>query len=125
MPSLFRGHAFRRRSAAPLCAALRRADAMTAAAKAIALLGLKRRALSLGMVKAFAQAMQFLLPVVLVRCLDSATFGEYRLLWLVVGTVMTFATLNMCGALYYFLPRSDALKKRLYVHHTMLYLAAA
>ena len=98
---------------------------MNTAAKAISLGRLKRRALSLGMVKAFDQAMQFLLPVVLVRCLDSATFGEYRLLWLVVGTVMTFATLNMCGALYFFLPRSDALKKRLYVHHTMLYLAVA
>ena len=53
---------------------------MTAASKAIAAGGLKRRALSLGMVKAFDQAMQFLLPVVLVRCLDAATFGEYRLL---------------------------------------------
>ena len=45
--------------------------------------------------KAFDHAMQFLLPVVLVRCLDAATFGEYRLLWLAVGTVMAFATLNM------------------------------
>jgi O-antigen/teichoic acid export membrane protein len=98
---------------------------MNTAAKAISLHGLKRRALSLGMVKALDQAMQFLLPVVLVRCLDSATFGEYRLLWLVVGTVMTFATLNMCGSLYLFLPRSDALKKRLYVHHTVLYLLLA
>ena len=52
--------------------------------------------------------MQFLLPMVLVRCLDAATFGEYRLLWLAVGTVMALATLNMCGSLYYFLPRSDA-----------------
>jgi O-antigen/teichoic acid export membrane protein len=98
---------------------------MNTAAKAISLGRLKRRALSLGMVKAFDQAMQFLLPVVLVRCLDSVTFGEYRLLWLVVGTVMTFATLNMCGSLYFFLPRSDVLKKRLYVHHTLLYLAVA
>jgi O-antigen/teichoic acid export membrane protein len=98
---------------------------MNTAARAISLGRLKRRALSLGMVKAFDQAMQFLLPVVLVRCLDSATFGEYRLLWLVVGTVMTFATLNMCGSLYFFLPRSDALRKRLYVHHTVLYLAVA
>ena len=98
---------------------------MNSAAKAISLHGLKRRALSLGMVKAFDQAMQFLLPVVLVRVLDSATFGEYRLLWLVVGTIMSFATLNMPGSLYFFLPRSDALRKRLYVHHTVLYLILA
>jgi O-antigen/teichoic acid export membrane protein len=92
---------------------------------AITLQGLKRRALSLGMIKAFDQAMQFLLPVVLVRCLDAATFGEYRLLWLIVGTLLYVATLNMAGGLYYFLPRSEPDKKRLYIHQTWIYLAAA
>jgi len=95
---------------------------MNSAAKAISWNGLKRRAFSLGVVKTFDQAMQFLLPVVLTRCLDAATFGEYRLLWLIVGTVMTIATLNMAGGLFFFLPRSDARKKRLYVHQTMLFL---
>ena len=90
----------------------------------ITLQGLKRRALSLGMIKAFDQAMQFLLPVVLVRCLDAATFGEYRLLWLIVGTLIGVGTLNMAGTLFFFLPRSDPERKRLYVHQTMLYLAA-
>jgi O-antigen/teichoic acid export membrane protein len=102
---------------------------MSAAAKALGkgmwMHGLKRRALSLGAVKAFDHALQFLLPVVLVRCLDAATFGEYRLLWLAVGTVMAFATLNMCGALYFFVPRSDAARKRLYVHQTLIFLAVA
>jgi len=98
---------------------------MNGAAKAISLQGLKRRALSLGAVKAFDHAMQFLLPVVLVRCLDTATFGEYRLVWLAIGTVMTVATLNMVGSLYFFVPRSAAPLKRLYIHQTLLYLAAA
>ena len=98
---------------------------MTAAARTIASEGLKKRALSLGAVKAFDHALQFLLPVVLVRCLDAATFGEYRLLWLAVGTVMAFATLNMCGSLYFFMPRSEPRRRRLYVHQTMLFLAAA
>jgi O-antigen/teichoic acid export membrane protein len=98
---------------------------MNTASNAISLQGLKRRALSIGAVKAFDHALQFLLPVVLVRCLDTATFGEYRLLWLAVGTIMTFATLNMCGALYYFVPRSESHRKRLYVHQTILYLAFA
>src|SRR6185503_10581537 len=89
---------------------------------AITLQGLKRRALSLGMIKAFDQAMQFLLPVVLVRCLDAATFGEYRLLWLMLGTLLYVATLNMGGGLYFFLPRSEPEKKRLYIHQTWLYL---
>jgi O-antigen/teichoic acid export membrane protein len=87
--------------------------------------GLKRRALSLGAMKAFDNAMQFLLPVVLVRALDSASFGQYRLLWLAVATVMGVATLNIYGSLYYFVPRSDPEHKRLYVHQTMAYLLAA
>ena len=98
---------------------------MNTAAKAILSHGLKRRALSLGAVKAFDHALQFLLPVVLVRCLDTATFGEYRLLWLAVGTILALAPLNMGGGLFYFLPRSDARKKRLYIHQTLLYFAAA
>jgi O-antigen/teichoic acid export membrane protein len=98
---------------------------MNPAGNGVSLAGLKRRALSIGAVKAFDHAIQFLLPVVLVRCLDTATFGEYRLLWLAVGTIMTFATLNMCGTLYYFVPRSEPRRKRLYVHQTLLYLAVA
>jgi O-antigen/teichoic acid export membrane protein len=98
---------------------------MSAASKAISFDGLKQRALSLGAVKAFDHAMQFLLPVVLVRCLDTTTFGEYRLLWLAVGTLMTVATLNMCGTLFFFVPRSSPPRRRLYIHHTMLYLVVA
>lgn len=96
---------------------------MSAAANTIASLGLKRRALSLGAVKAFDYGMQFLLPIVLVRCLDTATFGEYRLLWLAAGTVMALAPLGMPAAMYYFLPRSDAAARRLYIQQTMLFLA--
>ena len=84
---------------------------------------LGRRALSLGAAKAFDFAIQFLLPVVLVRFLDAEAFGEYRLLWLAVGTVMAIATLDMPASLYYFLPRSDASKKRLYINQTLLFLA--
>ena len=96
---------------------------MSSAAKAIAAQGLARRALSLGVVKALDQGLQFLLPIVLVRCLDAHTFGEYRLLWLAIGTVMALAPFSMPGALYYFLPRSDAATRRLYVHQTIAFLA--
>jgi O-antigen/teichoic acid export membrane protein len=98
---------------------------MNPSGEGVSLAGLKRRALSIGAVKTFDHAIQFLLPLVLVRCLDTATFGEYRLLWLALGTIMAFATLNMCGTLYYFVPRSEPRGKRLYVHQTMLYLAVA
>jgi len=86
---------------------------------------LKRRALSLGAANAFDYAAQFLLPVVLVRCLDTEAFGHYRLLWLAAGTVMAFATLAMPASLYYFLPRSDGATKRLYVNQTLVFLVGA
>jgi O-antigen/teichoic acid export membrane protein len=98
---------------------------VSVASKAIPLRGLKRRALSLGAAKAFDQAMQFLLPVVLVRCLDTASFGEYRLLWLAIGTLMYVATFNMPQSLYFFLPRSDARLKRLYINQTLIFMAAS
>jgi len=87
--------------------------------------GLRRRALSLGTAYFFDYAVQFLLPIVLVRCLSTADFGHYRLLWLTVGTVMAFAPLQMPGSLYYFLPRAEGSNRRLYVSQTILFLAAA
>lgn len=96
---------------------------MSAATKAIAANGLARRAFSLGAVKALDNALQFLLPIVLVRCLDAHTFGEYRLLWLAAGTVLALATLGMPGGLYYFLPRSDSRERRIYIHQTLAFLA--
>jgi len=86
---------------------------------------LGQRAFYLGGANAFEYAMQFLLPVVLVRCLDTAAFGQYRLLWLAVGTIMAVATLSMPACLYYFLPRSDGTAKRLYINQTLLFLAVA
>ena len=86
---------------------------------------LKRRALFLGSANALDYAVQLLLPVVLARTLHAEAFGEYRLLWLVVMTIMVVAPLAMPQSLYYFLPRSDAIGKRLYVHQTILYLACA
>jgi O-antigen/teichoic acid export membrane protein len=83
------------------------------------------RALTLGAANAFEYLLQFLLPVVLVRCLEPEAFGEYRLLWLAVGTVMAILTQAMPGSLYYFLPRADAEGKRLYINQALLVLVAA
>jgi len=83
------------------------------------------RAMSLGVANALDYAIQFLLPVVLVRYLSPAAFGGYRLLWLVSGTVMALVTQAMAGSLYYFLPRSSAEGKRLYINQAMLYLIVA
>ena len=86
---------------------------------------LERRALSLGTANAIDFALQFLLPVVLTRTLDPHAFGEYRLLWLAVSTLMLVAPMNMAAALYYFLPRSDAPTKRTFVNQTMVFLVGA
>jgi len=83
---------------------------------------LGRRALSLAVAKSLDFALQFLLPVVLVRYLDTAAFGQYRLLWLAVGTVMAVATMDMQAGLYYFLPRSEGATKRLYINQTLAFL---
>lgn len=86
---------------------------------------LERRALSLGTANAVDFALQFLLPIVLTRTLDAQAFGEYRLLWLAVSTLMLVAPMCMAPALYYFLPRSDAPTQRLYVNQTLVYLVGA
>src|SRR5260221_708763 len=86
---------------------------------------LGRRALSLGAANALDYAFQFLLPVVLVRFLDTAAFGQYRLLGLEVGTVMAVVTMAIPGSLYYFLPRSEGATKRLYINQALVFLAAA
>ena len=86
---------------------------------------LGQRALSLGAANAFDFAVQFLLPVVLARCLDAAAFGEYRLVWLVAGTVLALATLSMPQSLYFYLPRSDGVTKRLHINQTLLFLVVA
>jgi O-antigen/teichoic acid export membrane protein len=86
---------------------------------------LGRRVLSLGIANGFDVGLQFLLPVLLARSLESADFARYRLLWLVTGTVMAIVTQAMAGSLYYFLPRSAPRDRRLYVNQAVLYLASA
>jgi O-antigen/teichoic acid export membrane protein len=87
--------------------------------------GLERRAFSLGTANAVDYALQFLLPMVLTRTLDAHAFGEYRLLWLALSTLMLVAPMCMPASLYYFLPRSDRPTQRLYVNQTLLYMAGA
>jgi O-antigen/teichoic acid export membrane protein len=62
--------------------------------------GLRRRALWLGAANSIDYAFQFLLPIVLVRCLEPETFGQYRLLWLAAATAMAVISQAMPGSLY-------------------------
>ena len=97
---------------------------LEARARVPSVYGLGRRALSLGVANAFDYAFQFLLPVVLARWLDPSAFGQYRLLWLAVGTVMAVVTMAVPGSLYYFLPRSEGATKRLYINQALVFLTA-
>src|SRR5687768_12868066 len=86
---------------------------------------LERRALSLGTANALDFALQFMLPIVLTRTLDAQAFGEYRLLWLAVATLMLVTPMCMAPSLYYFLPRSDRPTQRLYINQTLIFLVGA
>ena len=86
---------------------------------------IERQAVALWTANALDFALQILLPVVLARTLSVESFAHYRLLWLSVATVMTLTPLGMPYSLYYFLPRSDAATKRLYINQTLVFLALA
>ncbi|HET7595752.1 MAG TPA: oligosaccharide flippase family protein [Burkholderiales bacterium] len=98
---------------------------MAAHKAAPSLRSLRQRALSLGGANAYEYMTQFLLPVVLARSLDVLSFGQYRLLWLAVRTVVAIAPLAVPAGLYYFLPRSDGRHKRLYINQALLFLSFA
>lgn len=84
-----------------------------------------RRSISLGGANALDYALQFLLPVIFVRYLTAEAFGQYRLLWLAVMTVMVVLPLAMPQSLYFFLPRGDLASRRRHVRSTVVYLALA
>ncbi|HET7401637.1 MAG TPA: oligosaccharide flippase family protein, partial [Usitatibacter sp.] len=86
---------------------------------------LERRALSLGSANAIDYALQFLLPMVLTRTLDPHSFGQYRLLWLAVATLMLIAPMCMPSSLYYFLPRSDRPAQRVYINQVLVFVGIA
>ncbi len=58
------------------------------------------------------QALQFLVPIFLIRLLDADQFADYRIFWLVVGTCMLLGPLGLPYGLQYFIPRLDNSKDR-------------
>jgi O-antigen/teichoic acid export membrane protein len=66
----------------------------------------------------------FLIPVVLVRVFDQATFGTYKQLFLVYSTLLAIAQCGMAESLFYFLPRSPRDGGR-YVANSLLALSVA
>lgn len=76
---------------------------------------LRKDVLSVGTANAIDYALQFVVPIVVARALFPEDFAGYRMVWLVVGTVMAFATLQIPQSLSYFLPRLHAKEKASYI----------
>src|SRR3954463_16078175 len=51
-----------------------------------------------------AFAVTFLIPVILVRTFDQASFGTYKQVFLIYSTLYVIAQFGMAESLYYFLP---------------------
>jgi len=76
---------------------------------------LRQGVFHVGVANAIDYALQFLLPIIVVRALSPDDFAGYRMVWLVVGTLMAFATLQIPGNLSYFLPRLKDIERTDYV----------
>jgi O-antigen/teichoic acid export membrane protein len=67
-------------------------------------------------------ALQFAIPMIFVRNLDPAAFGEYRLLWLMAGTALALAPAFMPQSLFFFLPRANEEQRRVYIGNVLAWL---
>ncbi len=86
---------------------------------------MKRQIITLGLANIGDAAITLLIPIVLVRVLDETGFGEYRLLWLVAGTLLAIVPFGVPNSLPYFLPRHDLRGQAVFVRQTLFYMAAA
>jgi O-antigen/teichoic acid export membrane protein len=86
-------------------------------------MGVGRRALWLGLSQVVELGLQLILPVVLVRHLDTAAFGNYRFLWLLTSAAASLLPMGMLDVLAVVLPRATREDRRAFVAVTYLYMA--
>lgn len=86
---------------------------------------MKRNLLSLGAASAVEMAVQFTLPMLLVRLLSPEAFGAYRSLWLVVSTGVAVLPWAIPLSLYYFLPRAGKGQRSPYLLQSTAFMALA
>jgi O-antigen/teichoic acid export membrane protein len=82
-----------------------------------------RQGIALSAARYIEQAIMLLTPIVLVRTIGSAAFGEYRLFWLLVTSVAVLFN-ELPRSLLFFFVRLDSEGRRLYVGQTALLLLA-
>ncbi len=85
-------------------------------------LSLRRGALTLSAANTLDFALQFLLPIALVRLLPTSAFADYRLAWLAIGTALALAPFGLPRSLLYFVPRTEGRARAAYVHQSLLLL---
>ena len=71
-----------------------------------------------------AAAVAILLPIALVRALDLASVGRYKLFFLIASTLGTLLSLGIPASLYFFLPRHPTHRRALLVRSTTLLVGA-
>lgn len=86
---------------------------------------LKRNTLLLTLSGGIEFGLQFVIPMIFVRQLDPATFGQYRLMWLMAATALAVGPAFMPQSLYYFLPRSAPDQQRVYIGNVLAWLTGA
>lgn len=86
---------------------------------------LRSSAVRLALAGGVEYGLQLVMPIILVRYLDVTAFGQYRLLWLLAGTVLGIAPAFMPQSLFYFLPRAAHGQKPQIIGNILIYLAAA
>lgn len=81
-----------------------------------------KRALWLGMSQIIELGLQLVLPIILVRHISRADFGDYRFIWLVASAAASLAPMGMLDVLSMLLPRSISEEKRAHVAIAYLYM---
>jgi len=88
--------------------------------------GIRQAAIRLAMAGGVEMGLQVLMPVILVRYLDVAGFGHYRLLWLMALTTFAIAPCFMPQSMFYLLPRAAEPRARaILLGNTLVYLVTA
>lgn len=86
---------------------------------------MRRSVLTLGAVSALDMVSQFVLPIILARQLSTQAFGDYRALWLIVGTAIATLPLQVPQSLFYFLPRTEGRARSEYMVQAMVFMLVA
>ena len=73
--------------------------------------------------KVIGMALNFLLPILLVRKLTQSEYGTYKQAFQIMATSLSLLGLQVSGSIYYFFPREPRRKAQVAMNATIFYLA--